>query len=111
MPNEPVRRGGRVDPTLLKQETEAAHKAKLREQQELNDVRELMHLPAFHRYLRKWLEESGAFAVAKVFTAEGYWINGRRELGVQMWNQACTASPEKVLTLLDLTARPENPTE
>lgn len=100
---EPVRRGGRVDAGLLKQEAEAREKAENARKQHLADVRSLSRLPEFQRYVKHWMAETGAFGIVKIFTAESYWIQGRREVGMQMWNELAEADPRAMVQFLDVT--------
>ena len=59
--------------------------------------------PEFRRFVKHWVGQSGAFAIAKIFTAESYWLGGRRELGMEMWNDLVAADPQRVVEMLEIT--------
>jgi len=104
-------RGGRqphVSPEALAQakaeaDKRVADETRLREE----DLRFLLTRPEFVRWTRYLLEESGAFTVRELYTAEVYALNARAAFGLKIWNWIAQANPRSVLEFLDITNDPQ----
>lgn len=102
-----VVRGGRASHVskedLEREATAAKERAATETRQREEDLRFLLTRPEFVRWTRYLLEESGAFTVRELYTAEVYALNARAAFGLKIWNWIAQSNPRSVLEFLDLT--------
>lgn len=104
-------RGGRTREQDAKDAQAAEAKEAREREQALADLRGLLPDPRFQRFALRWIGKAGTFAKpVRLFTAERNVLDGRRELGCEMWDEFCEASPSVVqLMLLPATVSKESP--
>ena len=106
----PVRRGGRPPRNASEPDSIKATEARLAKdaEQRDTDLRELMRLPHFRRYVWRWIGRSGMFRRPRTLNAEGYVLQGRAEVGLEMWNELTHATPEAVIEMMRTSMTQEN---
>ena len=106
---EPVRRGGRPPRNASQPESIKATEARLAKDadQRDTDLRDLMRMPQFRRYVWRWMGRTGVFKRPRVLNAEGYVLHGRAEVGLEMWNELQDATPEAVIEMMRATLTQE----
>lgn len=106
-----VVRGGRYREQDAKAALADEAKDARAQEQVLADFRSLMPDPRFQRTMLYLLGKAGTFAKpVRLFTAERNVLDGRRELGCELWDLLCEANPSVVQTmLLPATIAKESP--
>lgn len=88
---------GRKSPAQIeaeKQRTERIEKA------EHADIRELLDLPAFRRYLRRYLGLTHVFQTTFTGNSETFFREGQRSVGTTMFGEFHLACPQRFAELM-----------
>lgn len=70
------------------------------EKAEHDDIRELMALPSFRRYLRRYLVLSRVFQTTFTGNSETFFREGQRSIGTTMFGEFHLACPERFAELM-----------
>lgn len=83
-----------------KQVREKGRKDKDREKEEIADLVAILSLPEGRRYIRRLLAHCGVFRAPFVPSAQVYYDNGIRSVGVKIWGEIERADVELLITML-----------
>lgn len=75
-------------------------KERLQREQELDDVRRLLNLPAGMRFFKRLLEEGHIFHTTFTGNSNTYFLEGHRNLVLKFFADVCEAAPHKVGELM-----------
>ncbi len=95
-----VERGGRTKEQERAQLQQAEAKAALMREQLYADLRTLMPLPAFQRYVQHLHLKCGTFDSVEVLSAEAYRIAARRHVGVEIAHEMGEADRKAAAVLM-----------
>lgn len=108
---EPVRRGGRGTPVrnASAPESVAAQQKRLEREAEAreSDLRFLMSRPEFRRFVWKLVADAGVFRRPRVLNAEGYVLQGRAEIGLEVWRELTQVTPAAVIEMMQTAMNEE----
>jgi hypothetical protein len=79
----------------------AAWKEKDLRRNELDDLRQLLDLPAGRRFVWKWLEVAGVFRSSYTGDNNTFFNEGRRSIGLKMLADVTEAAPEAYLQMIE----------
>jgi hypothetical protein len=102
-PAVPARRGGRGAPENIASTAQAQANAKSEKKrlaQRRLDLRALIGQPAFQRFALRMIDECGVFRAPRVFSAEKQVLEGRREVGLQLWQEIEEIDPEALVRMM-----------
>lgn len=88
---------GRKSPSQIAAEKERAERI---EQAEQADIRELTELPAFRRYLRRYLGLTHVFQTTFTGNSETFFREGQRSVGTTMFGEFHLAAPSRLAELM-----------
>lgn len=88
---------GRKSPGQLAAEKDRAERI---EKAELADIRELIELPAFRRYLRRYLSLTHVFQTTFTGNSETFFREGQRSVGTTMFGEFHLAAPSRFAELM-----------
>lgn len=88
---------GRKSPNQLAAEQ---HRRELIEKAEQDDIRELLDLPAFRRYLRRYLGLTHVFQTTFTGNSETFFREGQRSIGTTMFGEFHLACPQRFAELM-----------
>jgi hypothetical protein len=88
---------GRKSPSQIQAEKQRAN---LIEQAEQTDIRALMDLPAFRRYLRRYLALTHVFQTTFTGNSETFFREGQRSVGTTMFGEFHMACPGRFAELM-----------
>lgn len=102
---------GRKSPEQIEAEQQRRERIEKAEQ---DDIRELLDLPAFRRYLRRYLGLTHVFQTTFTGNSETFFREGQRSIGTTMFGEFHLACPERFAELMaeplhdELMPAPEN---
>jgi hypothetical protein len=70
------------------------------EQAEAKDVADLMDLPAFRRYVKRYLATCNVFKTTFTGSSETFFREGQRSIGTTMFGEVMTACPKRFHELM-----------
>lgn len=88
---------GRKSPNQLAAEQ---HRRELIEKAEQDDIRELLDLPAFRRYLRRYLGLTHVFQTTFTGNSETFFREGQRSIGTTMFGEFHLAASHRFAELM-----------
>lgn len=88
---------GRKSPDHLKNE---ARRAERIQQAEQDDIRALMEIPEFRRYLRRYLEITSVFRTTFTGNSETFFREGQRSIGTTMFGEFHMACGARFMELM-----------
>ena len=100
----PRRRGGRAprNGANVAEQRAADAEAAREEARRRADLAALLVQPAFRRFAWRLLDRTGLHAVPKVLNAEKYWLEGAREIGVELMHEMMDVNPTALFTILSV---------
>lgn len=94
-------RGGRTREQEAREAQAAEAQEALAREQVLSDLRALLPDPRFQRTMLYLMAMAGTFKKpVRIFTAERNVLDGRREIGCEVWDLLCEAKPDVVKEML-----------
>lgn len=79
---------------------ESARDAKLRREQEANDLAAVLNIPEGRRYLWRLLEFCGVYKTSFTGSSETFFLEGQRNVGLRVVNEITTTHPEAYLLMM-----------
>lgn len=95
-----VQRGGRSREQLEARDREAKEAAQAAMERVYGDLRQLMPVPAFQRWLQHLMRKCGTFDSVEVLTAEAYRIAARRHVGMEIAQELGEADRKQAAVLM-----------
>ena len=79
---------------------DAKEKDKLRNEKDANDLRWVLSMPQGRRFLWKLLETCGVYRSSFTGSSETFFLEGQRNVGLQLLAQITAADSEQYLTMI-----------
>lgn len=79
---------------------ESAQAARHRRDSEINDLAELLNLPAGRRYLWRVLEETGVYKQSFTGSSETFFLEGHRKIGLWVLAEIMEINPDSYLLMI-----------